>query len=217
MIQLLGQFAAWVGRHRWALAVLLLYAVIVALCAGCSGSGLQEVTVPAEDPSVRTEPADTIQAPVAPVPETGMPTRPFEVSIAPPAEGPTVQARRFTVDRREEDQHVEVQTVTDSSTETRRYKLPAFGEALDIFPVSERVQRSGEPTAPADTVVKRDTILRAKVRGRPQTRQVKAEVPEPDEGWWGLKTELAGLGLLTIVAGLGGVAWRLRSFLPLPV
>lgn len=195
----------------------VLLAVLVLLLTACSGSRLQEVTVPAQEATVRTEPADTIKAPVAPAPDQGVPTRPFEVSIAPHGQGPTVEARRFTVDRREEgSQHVEVQTVTDSSTETRRYQLPAFGEALDILPASEKVSRTGSADpirADPDTVVQRDTVLRAKIRGRPQSRDIEADCPECQEGWFGLKNELAGLGLLTILAGLGGVAWRFRSII----
>ena len=194
--------------------------------AGCS-SGLQEVTVPASDRTVNAE-TDTIDVPVPEVPEYGVPTQPITLEVSMDTlPGPELAVKRLTVDRRTDDQHVAVQYETGGQTRTDRYQLPAVGEALDIRPQVQRSTTKGKrrgaprgdsrpmPTVVTDTL--RDTVTVAHVRGEPQERTLEAEVTDPQEGWWGLKNELAGLGLLTIAAGLAGVAWRFRSLLPIPM
>lgn len=191
----------------------LLPIAILILLVGCSGEAMRQVTVPASQPTTRSQ-TDTLRLPaVPPVPEPGAPTQPIEVQIhRDTLPGPELQVKRLTVDRRTDDPGVTLQYQTGGRTLTDRYELPSYGEALDIFPEQQSVKRYGEGRPRSDTVRIRDTVVvpRVQVRGTPQDREVKATVPEEDEGLgaW-ISSRLAWLGGLVL---LGGALYALRTF-----
>ena len=188
------------------------FALVVAALAFVGCSGAQEtrtVTVPAQ-PSTARSTTDTLQLPaLPPVPEPGIPTQPIEVQISRDTlPGPELQVKRLTVDRRTDDPGVTLQYESGGRTLTDRYDLPAFGEALDIYPEQES-RRYGERRARSDTA--RDTVIvpGAQLRGETQARQVEARVEEEPSLWDRVTGRLAWLGGLVL---LGAGLYALHTF-----
>lgn len=203
---------------------LLLYLVLI--LAGC-GQSTRTVTVPAPEPTVNVEaPSDTtVLSQVPPLPVRGSVTLPEEVTIYEEATGPTIRLRRFVVDRRTEDEKITAEIVSSGRTLSETWPLVAPGERFSYVPRIHEVNVSGRPrgtSRPGDTAevpelnTLLDTLGRARIDGSPESRDVEAIVSEK-EGWFGLKTEFALIGLLaSILAILGAVHRFITPFLPLP-
>jgi len=186
---------------------------IACLLVGCGGKATRQVTVPPAPPTTRAA-TDTLRLPaLPPVPDHGVPTQPMEVQISyDTLPGPELQVKRLTVDRRTDEPGVTLQYESSGRTVMDRYDLPAYGEALDIFPEQQMSKRHGEGRPRSDTVVVRDTVMvaRAQVRGTPKERQVEAKVAEEETGLWDwLTSRLAWLGGLVL---LGGALYAMRTF-----
>jgi len=174
-------------RHA---ALLLLAAAL----SGC-GSSLETVTVPAGSPSVQPPSAtDTVRVEqLPPVPAPGTPTAPTTVTTyTDTLQREALDLQRVTVDRSGEEERVTVQYERGTETIEETFRLPAYGEALDV--------------EPADSGRSAD----AQVRGTPSGRDVEARVPEDDAGLWGrITSRLAWLGALVLLAG---AVYILRTF-----
>ena len=199
------------GSHGDAVALVLIASVLLAGCG--STAETREVTIPAESPTTRAT-TDTLQLPALPsVPEPGVPTKPIEVRISDDTlPGPTLRVRRLSVDRRTDDPGVTLQYESGGRTLTDRYDLPAYGEALDVYPQVQRTERLGTERPRSDVTpdTVRDTVARAAVRGEPKDQTADAEVPEDEEGLWSLlKGRLAWIGGLVL---LGAGLYAIRTF-----
>jgi len=179
----------------------LLSALIIGIAAaslalaGCSGTRVQTVTVPAGSPSVQPPTAtDTVRVEqLPPVPAPGTPTAPTTVTTyTDTLQREALDLQRVTVDRAGEEESVTVQYEHSGETVEETFRIPAFGEVLDI--------------QPADSGRSAD----AQVRGTPQDRDVEARVPEDDAGLWSWVT--SRLALIGGLALLGAVTYILRTF-----
>jgi len=168
--------------------------LLAALLTGC-GSSLETVTVPAGSPSVQPPSAtDTVRLEqLPPVPAPGTPTAPTTVTTyTDTLQREALDLQRVTVDRSREEERVTVQYERSGETVEETFRIPAFGEVLDI--------------QPADSGRSAD----AQVRGTPKDRDVEARVPEDDAGLWDrITSRLAWLGGLVL---LGGAVYILRTF-----
>ena len=198
-------------------SVLLGALLVLTACSGTEST--REVTVPAETATTRST-TDTLRLPsFPPVPGRGVPTMPIEVQMSPDTlPGPKLNVTRLTVDRRPGEGDVTLQYQVVGRTVTDAYALPAYGEALDIRPQSERVRRYGQERTSVDTVVKNDTTVKyvpltvpdAQVRGQPQNQDIEAEVPEEDDSLWSwINKRLAWIGGF-VVLGVG--LYLVRTF-----
>lgn len=194
-------------RWTWWVLIVTLSTGLLAMVAGCSGSRMAEVRIPAQAPTVNLEAPDTIgYSEVPPLRLNGaitMPGTTFVYRDLP--SGPLIRAREFVVDRTPPGQSVSVQYVTGGRTIGQEYRFPAWGETLTIYPDTREAAVSGRrrpDTASADTVTVTDTVAVGEISGAPEDRQVTGECPECPEGWWGLKNEFATLGAILVGGGL---------------
>lgn len=168
--------------------------LLAALLTGC-GSSLETVTAPASPSSVQPPSAtDTVRLEqLPPVPAPGTPTAPTTVTTyTDTLQREALDLQRVTVDRSGEEERVTVQYERGTETIEETFRLPAYGEALDV--------------EPADSGRSAD----AQVQGTPSARDVEARVPEDDAGLWSWVT--SRLALIGGLALLAAVTYILRTF-----
>lgn len=115
------------------LILLLALALLLLLC-GCSR--LSTVTIPAEEPSLVTEPSDTIRVEEMPLAEVdGTSTEPIKVTIyEDTSTREPVDLTFLEVDRSDpDDQTVTTRVQSGSTTVQQTFRLPRAGESLRLF------------------------------------------------------------------------------------
>lgn len=210
-----SQFCILAMRVETAIYVSIL-ALLSVLLLGCSGSG------EARRSSVNITTDSVVVPGPPPIPDQGIETKPLEVEISDVQPFDlSFQANRFTVDWTDDDLEVVVQYEVGDETHTNRYGLTK-GEALDILPQldSSRVRGKPKDLGASDTTSGRplpdinnimpDTVVRAQVRGTPETKE-----PEEDGFFEDLWDFLGWIGLAAVLAGIGSLAYSFRSLIPI--
>lgn len=114
--------------------ILLLALTFLLLLCGCSR--FSTVTIPAEEPSLVTEPSDTIRVEEMPLAEVdGTSTEPIEVTVyEDTSTREPVDLSWLEVDRSDpEDQTVTTRVQSGSTTVQQTFRLPRAGESLRLF------------------------------------------------------------------------------------
>lgn len=195
----------------------LLVCLLALGLAGCSSTALRTATIPAQEPSVRYEPADTVRVRLLPLAEIrGMETEPFRVTSSPTVPpGLRLRVDRISVDRRASDDcasGIEIRVVYVARIANARsfrsdaYCGPERGEATVVegrrtHPPPPDSAQAPHPIGAADEVFANATA--AFVEGSPEDETVDARVEERDSrSWLGRKLDQveAMFALIGIIA-----------------
>jgi len=212
---------------RWHLAFLIA-AVILALLAGCSGSDLRRVTIPAFQPTINTATEARLREGVPRDLASGVPTLPeTSTRFTGDLQRPALEVQRVTVDRSGPGLGGFVSLLFERGRARtlirNEYALPAPGEILDLIPArmdfADQTLGAARPVsfqgAEPETIVVRDTIpapdVEAQIRGSPQDIETDAQVPDERPGWFSrlwtnVRNFLAFIGAVAI-AVLGVRLW----------